>query len=82
MTMNILQQYIESLHEALLSKNDEKLKVHMRKWQIKIPESDEIFQIMKHKSITARVDLPEEMRRESKKWLFERKYESFDDGDV
>ena len=76
------KHYVNELGQVLLTKDDNKLKAHMRKWNINIPKSDMIFQIMKHKAITGRIDLPIELRKKSKQWLTERSYMSFDDGEL
>jgi hypothetical protein len=46
------------------------------------PTSPEVLEIMLHKGRTAVRSLPMEMRSASKRWLVERGYGSYDDGDV
>lgn len=76
------KNYVEELRKALLTEDNEILKEHMRKWGIAIPIDEKVFELMRHKTITARTDLPIELRKRSKAWLNERDYRSLDDGDL
>lgn len=44
--------------------------------------SHEVAEIALHKARTAAKSLPIELRLESKRWLSDRSYSSFDDGDL
>ena len=78
----MLENYGKELKEILLLEDDIALKNHMKKYNIEIPDNPYVFQLMKHKAITARPDLPIEFRRKSKEWLIANNSHSLDDGDL
>jgi hypothetical protein len=47
-----------------------------------VPMNRHVLEIMLHKSRTAVASLPMEVRAASKRWLIERGYQPYDDGDV
>lgn len=76
-------EYYKSLDEALLSLNVEKLKAHAKKYGIDFqPRNEEAWEVALHKAITGRRVLPREIRIASRKFLLERGFKSWDDGDL
>lgn len=65
---------------AMLERGDlTELRAFMEKWNPEMPPlSSEVAEVTLHKSRTAALGLPEDMRRKSNRWLFDRGYESFD----
>ena len=63
--------------------NFETMKAYMAKYSPGFPlVSEQVAEITFHKSRTAMLALPREVRQASKAWLSERGYTSLDDGDL
>jgi hypothetical protein len=74
--------YLRERDEMLRKRSIIVLREFMRKWNLPTPDKDEIAWITLHKTITSVGTLPMEDRIRSKKWLLDRGYHSYDDGDV
>jgi len=79
-----VRAFVKERDEVLLSDDLGRVWAFMRKYNPALPEpsSREVMEIALHKARTGALSLPVELRRASKKWLTERGYKSFDDGDL
>lgn len=75
-------QFVADRDAAFLSLDRAQVEEFARKYGIDMSTNDEVFWASVHKGRTAAKNLPTEARRESKRWLLERGYSSFDDGDI
>lgn len=84
MTMNDIQAWIRERDEALLSLDRAKITAYMLKYgdASSLPSDERVFWITVHKARTGARALPMEARSLSKRWLVERGFSAFDDGDV
>lgn len=71
MKVDIARAFIKERDEALLSLDRSKIEVYLRKYQIPIPQDDEVFWRGVHKAICAINSAPESAKKASKAWLRE-----------
>ena len=79
--MNEIKRYRRKLDQALHGGPDALL-AFMRRQGLADPSCREALLTTFHKTMTASVKMPIELRRESKQWLVARGYHSLDDGAV
>ena len=71
MKVDIARAFIKERDEALLSLDRSKIEVYLRKYQIPIPQDDEVFWRGVHKAICAINSAPESAKKASEAWLRE-----------
>lgn len=71
MKVDIARAFIKERDEALLSLDRSKIEAYLWKYQIPIPQDDEVFWRGVHKAICAIKSAPESARKTSKAWLRE-----------
>lgn len=76
------EEYCHQRDMVLLSGDWRKLKQFARRLGSKALPSDEAIEISLHQLITAVQTLPFQYRKQSYRWLFERGYRSWDDGEL
>lgn len=77
-----LEEFKHDQREALLSMEEVKIRAFAKKYGQTLPSTSLIFWEGVHKAITALTNLPLEVRKESKKWLDEHNFKSWDDGEL
>jgi hypothetical protein len=79
-----LSEFRKDRIEALSSMDEQKIRSFWEKWNSSLPQlpEGEVFWGAVHKAITSSTDLPMALRSASKKWLQDRGYTAWDDGDV
>lgn len=78
-----IEAFVAKRDEVLASKDEAKIRAFFKENNgYDMPDDERIFWVTVHKAITASRGLPLETRRQSKLWLFERGFKSFDDGDL
>lgn len=77
-----LEEFARERDAAFLSLDRAQIEAFAAKYGIALSRHDEVFWASVHKGRTAAKHLPTEARAESKRWLLERGYSSFDDGDI
>lgn len=71
MKADIIRAFVRERDEALLSLDRRKIEAYLRKYQIPIPQDDEVFWRGVHKAICAIKSAPESARKTSEAWLRE-----------
>lgn len=71
--MNTTEQYTSDLGKVLKTKDVSKLRAFLIKNNMPTL-NDEKLEIVMHKMICNRVDMPERLKKESKEWLNDRNY--------
>ena len=66
-----VRKYVRKRDAALNSCNDEMLKEVMREYECPMPETDFVFEIMKHKMRCNCRNVFPKLKKESRKWLEE-----------
>lgn len=81
---NEIETYVKERDSVLLSGDVAKVAALRKKHSpyLSPPISPEVEEIAMHKAITGCLSLPFDYRKKSKRWLTERGYTSFDDGDL
>ena len=74
--------FVVERDEVFLSMDRQRILDFYTRYEIPRPSSEEVMWASVHKARTGNRNLPMEARSESKRWLLERGYSSFDDGDV
>ena len=78
-----IARFVRQRDEALLSLDESRIRALFRQWNgTEMPTDPHVFWGSVHKAITAATSLPIAFRRQSKAWLDEHGYRSFDDGDL
>jgi hypothetical protein len=78
-----IAEFNRERNEAFLSLDEQKIRIHQRKWNGKEMSNDmRIFWASVHKAITGVQSLPTEFRKQSKAWLDARSLKSLDYGEL
>jgi hypothetical protein len=80
-----LKAYNQSLEDALLAYmqgDEDQFVSHCKRYDVSLPENELARRGAVMKTITAKTNLPIEIRRQAKQWLTDRGFQSWDDGDV
>jgi hypothetical protein len=76
------EKYVEDRNAALLTLDEPTIRAFAKRYDVKMADDPEVFWGSVHKSITAITTLPLEFRLHSKRWLDERGWASYDDGEL
>lgn len=71
MKVDIARGFIKERDEALLSLDRDKIEAYLRKYQVPVPQDDEVFWRGVHKAVCAIKNAPESAKKASKEWLRE-----------
>lgn len=71
MKVDIARGFIKERDEVLLSLDRDKIEAYLRKYQVPVPQDDEVFWRGVHKAICAIKSAPESAKKASKEWLRE-----------
>jgi hypothetical protein len=77
-----ISDYNKARDEVLLTGDPQRLSDFLYETRASRPSSLEVAELIMHRCITAVVTLPMPYRAQSKNWLLERGYRSWDDGDI
>ncbi len=66
-----IKKFVKERNEAMLSLDKEKIAAYCKKYDVPIPENDQVFWAGVYKSILAIKSSPEHLRREANEWLDE-----------
>lgn len=72
--MTDIARFVKSRNNALFSLDEKKIKAHLKRYGVPIPENEEVFWIGVYKSILAITDAPEELQTKAVDWLISRGY--------
>lgn len=74
--MKKINNYVKDLYDAVIDLDVEKFREHWKKYQYILPTipRDEVLQVMMHKIVLARTDMPAEVQEKAKKWLTDHGY--------
>lgn len=78
------EEYTKELVEALSDLDENKIKAHMKKYDLVISDNPLMFwgSVYNYKAITAGTRFPMKLRQKAKRWLIKHKLQPWDDGDI
>jgi len=76
------EEYIDDLILAFSDLDEKKIKDHAKKYGMKTSNNPLVFWGSVYKAITGQTRFPMKLRQKAKKWLLNRDFTPWDDGDI